>query len=151
MFEKAVAMNPKAQLTMGNLADAYRWSGQKQQAAATYDKAIALAYKDLAVNPRDASTMGSLALYYGKKGDVQRGLSFIRRARSIDATDVYLVYSEALLDCLDGRKLDALTTLRQALQQGYPVQEAQNDPELKDIQSMLEFASLVKEFSGKQK
>lgn len=151
MFEKAVAMNPNEQLMMGNLADAYRWSGQKQQAAATYDKAIALAYKDLAVNPRDARIMGFLALYYGKNGDVQRGLSYIRRARSIDAANVYLVYSEALLDSLDGRKLDALTTLRQALQQGYPVQEAQNDPELKDIQSQPEFASLVKEFSKKQK
>ncbi len=57
MFEKAVEMDPTDEGLMGNLADAYRWSGRADKAQSTYDKAIALAYKELEVNPRKASTM----------------------------------------------------------------------------------------------
>src|SRR4029077_11055258 len=32
MFEKSVEMAPNEQLAVGNLADAYRWSGQKDKA-----------------------------------------------------------------------------------------------------------------------
>jgi tetratricopeptide (TPR) repeat protein len=62
MYEKAVEMDPNDETLAGNLADAYRWSGQRDKANATYDKAIALGYKALEVNPRSAETMGSLAL-----------------------------------------------------------------------------------------
>jgi Flp pilus assembly protein TadD len=69
MFERAAAMNPNDAETTGNLADAYRWNGQKEKSLATYDKAITLAYKELQVNSKKASTMGDLAGYYAKKGD----------------------------------------------------------------------------------
>ena len=81
MFEKAVEMNPGDETCAGNLADAYRWAGQKDKANTTYDKAISLAYKQLQVNPRDANTMGHMALYYAKKGDSTRAKEFIKRAR----------------------------------------------------------------------
>ena len=61
MFEKAVEMSPGDETYAGNLGDAYRWAGQKYKANASYQKAIALAYKQLQVNPRDAATMGHLA------------------------------------------------------------------------------------------
>jgi serine/threonine-protein kinase len=149
MYEKAVEMNPNDSTAMGNLGDALRWSGQKDRANATYDKAIALGYKDLQVNPRNAAAMGNLALFYAKKGDKSNASDFIRRARSIDRHDVYLTYSEALVHALAGRTPDALRSLRQAFQSGYPAQEAVNDPELKNLQSLPEFDKLVKEFSAK--
>ncbi len=80
MSEKAAEMNPGGQTVVGNLADAYRWAGQKDKANATYDKAIALAYKQLQVNPRDANTMG-LMLLYAKKGDLTQAKEFIKRAQ----------------------------------------------------------------------
>jgi Flp pilus assembly protein TadD len=73
MFEKAVEMSPNDEWFVGNLADAYRWSGREDQARSTYDKAIALAYKQLQVNPDDTSTMGGMALYYAKNGDSTPG------------------------------------------------------------------------------
>jgi serine/threonine protein kinase/tetratricopeptide (TPR) repeat protein len=149
MFEKAVAMNPNEHMAMGNLADGYRWAGRRPEALATYDKAIALAFKQLAINPRDANAMGYLAQYFAKKGDPQRGLEFIARARSIAPSEVSLIYFQAAIYCLAGKNNEALKALHQALQQGYPVQEAQNDPELKDIQGLPEFAAMVRDFGGK--
>ena len=149
MFEKAVAMNPNEHMAMGNLADGYRWAGRRQQALATYEKAIALAYKQLAINPRDAEAMGYLGEYFAKKGDPQRGLDFIRRARAMDPTDVSLTYFQAVVECIHGQKSDALKALHQALQQGYPAQEAQSDPELKDLQALPEFAALMRSYGSK--
>ncbi|MGE5206268.1 MAG: protein kinase domain-containing protein [Chlamydiota bacterium] len=149
IFEKAAAMNPNEHMVMGNLADGYRWAGKRQLALATYDKAIALAYKQLAINPRDAAAMGYLGQYFAKKGDPQRGLELIRRARSMDPTDVSLVYFKAVVECIAGQNSAALKDLHQALQQGYPAAEARSDPELKNLQALPEFAAMMRDYGSK--
>ena len=146
MFEKAVQINPNEEQFTGNLADAYRWSGQREKANATYDKAIALAYKELAVNPRDSDTMGSLALYYAKKGMSGQALNFIQGARSINKADVGLIYTAAVVEALADHPDNALALLREALKRGYSIREASSDPELNDLRSHPEFEKLLAEF-----
>src|SRR6266436_4706918 len=128
MFEKAVEMNQNDPMLMGNLADAYRWSGQPDRANATYDRAIALAFKQLQVNPRDANVLDELGLYYGKKGDAVQALDFMRRARALSPSDVNLIYDQAVVFAETGRSTEALTALREALQKGYSLEQAKNDP-----------------------
>ncbi len=146
MFEKAVAMNPNEQITVGNLADAYRWLGEREKAAATYDRAIALAYKAYQVNPTDAGTLASLALYYAKMGSRQQAFDFIRRARKIDPNNNALIYDEAVIHALAGQQAEAFTGLHEAFQKGYPPEEAKNDPELQALRSAPQFAKLLQEF-----
>jgi serine/threonine-protein kinase len=151
MFEKAVQMSPNYETAVGNLADAYRWSGRKQESLSTYDKAIALAYKDLQVNPRAAGTMEHLALYYGKKGDSAHALDFIRHARSIEPENVSLLYTQAVVYCLAGRESESLSVLDQALQKGYSLEEARNDPELGALQKLPQFTQLLEKFTKSEK
>jgi eukaryotic-like serine/threonine-protein kinase len=148
MFEKAVALNPNNQMTQGNLADGYRWSGQLDKAKTTYDRAIALALKDLQVNPRDASTLGFLASYYTKTGDSKRGLNFIRRARDVDSNNTELIYKEGMIDAIAGQHAEALNNLRSAFQKGYPVQQAKADPELRSLATDPDYVRLLAEFSS---
>jgi tetratricopeptide (TPR) repeat protein len=147
MFEKAVELNPNDGMLTGNLADAYRWSGQIDKADASYDRAIALAFKELQVNPRAANVMDELGLYYAKKGNPTQALDFIRRARSINPLDLNILYDEAVVYAQTGHSSEALKTLREALQKGYSLQEAKNDPELSSLQGSPEFAKLVADFS----
>ena len=149
MFEKAVELNPNNQNNMGNLADAYRWSGHRDKAEKSYSRAIALAYRDLQANPRNAEALSSLALYYAKKGDSGQALQYSRRARSIDANNVQFLYSEAEVLALANRPEEALKVLREAFQKGYSIEEAKNDPELKSLWTLPEFENLVREFSKK--
>jgi len=149
MFEKAVEMSPNDEQLLGNLGDAYRWSGHSDKAVVAYDKAISRAFQELQVNPRSASTMGDLAVYYAKKGDARNALQYIQQARSINSEDLQLTYSEAMVKALVGKPEDALKPLRLALQKGYPAQEAWNDPELQKLQALPQFAQLVKEFTPK--
>ena len=149
-FQKAVALNPNNHVAVGDLADGYRWSGDKVKAKATYDQAIALALKALRVNPQDASTIGYLAFYYAKNGDSKKGLDFIHRARSIDGNDNSLIYIEGVVNALAGQQTQALASLKAALQKGYPVQQARNDPDLKVLASNPDFDKLIASFQSKQ-
>jgi tetratricopeptide (TPR) repeat protein/predicted Ser/Thr protein kinase len=150
MFEKAVAMKPTEEWLTGNLADGYRWNGQKQKSLATYDKAIALAYKQLQVNPRNASVMGDLACYYAKKGDGAQAIEWMSRARSIDPHSVLLMSQAAIVHALADRPEEALKDLREAFRGGYSIEEARREPEFRSLQGRPEFASLLAEFSRKK-
>jgi Flp pilus assembly protein TadD len=149
MFQKAVALNPNDHAAVGNLADGYRWSGDKAKAKTTYDQAIALALKALRVNPQDATTLGYLAYYYAKNGDSKKGLDFIHRARGIDANDYELMYKEAVIEAIAGQQADALAGLKAAFQKGYPVEQAKNDPELKVLATNPELEKLIAGFEKK--
>ena len=147
MFEKAAAMSPDSEFAIGNLADGYRWSGRTGEAKATYDKAIASAYKKLQVNPRDATTMEHLAQYSAKQGDLASAASFIQRARTIDPADVSLLYTQAVIDCLADKQEDALKYVTEAIQKGLSPQIARNDPELSKLQNRPEFLEIVKKYT----
>jgi serine/threonine-protein kinase len=143
MFEQAVHLDPGSEINLGNLADAYRWSGKAAEANATYAKAIEAGLKALAVNSRDAGRMGRIALYYAKKGDKTRAADFIRRARSIDPSDGTIVYAQAVVAWLAGDQQEALPALQEALSKGYPVQIARNDPELAKMQALPGFSDVI--------
>lgn len=148
-FEKAVEMNPAQQVLVGNLADAYRWSNQKEKANATYEKAIALAYKELQVNPQSAATLAHIALYYGKKGDTVQAMQFVKRARAIDKANVDFIYDEAVIETLSNRPEAAVGSLRIALQKGFSVDNVKTDPEFASLESRPDFRDLLNEFGTK--
>jgi eukaryotic-like serine/threonine-protein kinase len=148
-FEKAVALAPNRYLLLGNLADAYRWSGEKEQANRTYNRAIELAFKELKVNPRNADALSSLALYYAKKGDTSEALNFIRRARSLDPDNVEYAYHEAVVKSLAGDMDGALASLKNALSRGYPLEAAKEDPELNALRALPAYQQLAGNFPPK--
>jgi eukaryotic-like serine/threonine-protein kinase len=150
MYEKAVEMTPNDEVLVGNLGDAYRWSGHSDQAGTAYDKAISLAFQELQVNPRSAIVMGDLALYYAKKGDARNALQYIAQARTIKPDDLSLAYSEAQVKALVGKPEDAIKALKLALEKGYPAQEAWNDPELQKLQALPQFSQLANEYAKKK-
>jgi tetratricopeptide (TPR) repeat protein/predicted Ser/Thr protein kinase len=143
-FEKAVALAPTAEF-VGNLAEAYRWMGDKAKANAAYDRAIALALKEIEVNPRDKFTLGSLSLYYAKKGDDKMAQQYIRRARVIDHKDVALTYNSAIVNAIGGRPDEAIKDLLEAVKNGYPVGQIKDDPDFQSLASNPEFVQLLKE------
>ncbi|MBV9405210.1 MAG: protein kinase, partial [Acidobacteriaceae bacterium] len=143
MDEKAAQMSPGQQIILGNLADSYRQAGQWSKAQATYDRAIEQAYRQLEVNPRDADALGSLALYYARKGGTTQPPLLINQARTIDPGNDTLMYDEAVVDALGGRKEDALKALERALRNGFSVDVAQSEPDLKSIRSLPEFEELL--------
>jgi len=143
-------LSPNQAVTVGNLADAYRWSGQRDKANATYDRAIALSQKGLQTDPRNAMQMATLSVYYAKKGDSVNAKNYIRRARTIAPSEVYFMYNEALVQSMAGNTKEALTALRTALEKGYSAREAANDPDFTGLKSNPEFQQLVQQYEAKK-
>jgi tetratricopeptide (TPR) repeat protein len=136
---------------MGNLADGYRLSGYKDKAQATYEKAIGLAYKQLRVNPRDANVVGQLALYYAKKGDPQQARDFIKKARAIDRSNVYLIYIAAVVDMIDNHPEEAVKELTAALEKGFSPSDVELEPEFLALATRPDFQAMMKRFTSKKR
>ncbi len=143
MYEKAVSMVENNAQYRVFLADAYRWSGQQAKAAATYEQAITLANKSLQVDTQNSEALGYLAISYAKKGDAKQAAELIGRARAINRQSNDLMYEEATIHALAGETKEALASLAQALESGYPLKQAESDPELKRVREMPEFAKLA--------
>ena len=146
-FEQAATLNPNDAITVGNLADGLRWSGDRDRAREMYVKAIALAYKDLQVNPKDSTTLAMVALYHAKTGNAASASDFIRKARAVDPKDAAISYYEAVVHALAGRQQPALTSLERALQGGYSAREAAEDPELQSLSKSEAFSHLLRRYS----
>ncbi len=150
-FEKAVELNPNNETMMGNLADGYRAVGQMERAKATYEKAIALAFKDLRVNPRSAKTMGDLALYFAKIGDAANAMEFARRARVLDPSSVDLILTSAEVHALSNRPEEAIAELKKGLQQGLTPTGIESDPELESLRKRPDYQALMNRYGPKKK
>ncbi len=142
-FEQAAALNPNDAITMGNLADGLRWSGQRDRALNVYATAISLAYKDLQVNPKDATTLAMVGLYQAKSGNDGRAMEYIRKARAVDPSSAALLYYEAVVHTLGGRTDAALASLQKALDGGYSAREVAEDPELAVLEKSPAFARML--------
>ncbi|HXJ13137.1 MAG TPA: tetratricopeptide repeat protein, partial [Candidatus Limnocylindrales bacterium] len=149
--EKSVELNSEDEITMGNLADGYRITGNTPKAQATYDKAIGLAYKALRVNPRDADVAGRLALYYAKKGDDQQAKEFVKRGRAINPSVANLLFDSAVVNTIGNRPADAVKDLGLALQKGYAAKDAAQEPEFAPLRSRPDYQALVKRYEAKKK
>jgi tetratricopeptide (TPR) repeat protein len=149
MFEKAVQLNPNDTQTMVNLADAYRWDGQKDKGRAVYQQSISLGYKELQTNPQDSSVMAQIALSYAKIGNAQEADTYIRRARTIDKHNVNYMYAEAQTNALLGRVPEALKALKEALDNHYSAESAASDPELGNLRSNATFTGMIKDHTAK--
>lgn len=150
MYAKAVQSDPKNEINMGNLADAYRLSGQTGKARASYEKAISLAYKELQTNPQDADVMDHLAQYYAKTGDPSQAIAFIHRARALQPNSMDHLYTEAQIDAILGKKSEAIALLRTAFQRKYPADYAASDPDLKNLSNDPEFQKLLAQYLKKK-
>jgi Flp pilus assembly protein TadD/TolB-like protein len=146
-FARAVEMEPNNFVFRGDLADAYRWSGDTAKAKAAYDQAIGIAFRSYQVNAKDAEALGELALFYAKQNDDGRAKSFIGQARALQPALNTLMYDEATVHALAGRNAEALKSLALALKNGYSWKEASRDPELKALRASPEFENLAKQYS----
>jgi tetratricopeptide (TPR) repeat protein len=144
-YQKAVEVSPSSDAWLSNLADDYRWLGNRQQANETYDKAIALAYKALQVNPSDPATRLNLGTYYAKKGDFAQGLKFIDDVLAKNPGNQGYLYNAAIVHALAGQNEEALQALGKAFKAGYPAQFAKDDPDLRSLAANPRFKALVQE------
>ena len=93
--------------------------------------------------------MAQIALSYAKSGNPDQAEAFIRRARTQDKNDLNILYSEAQVNALLGKQIEALELLQDALEKHYSAEAMVGDPDLNNLRNNPEFNSLIKKYSKK--
>lgn len=147
---KVVEMDERSYVMRANLAAALdRLPGRKQDAIASYRKAIELAQPLLKATPNDYRLLGNLASYHAIAGDRAEALALIRRALALkpESPDV-ANRAVAVFEFLKDRET-ALHWAAKALENGYPMESLRSDPELAGLRADPRFHRL--EVTAKEK
>jgi len=144
IYEQAVKLDERNSEVWGNLGDSYYWApGRRAEAAAAYQKAIALANKKLQVNPRDSSLLGYLANYYAMLGNRAAALDHLGRALALAPKDPELLFSAALVHNQFGETEETLNWLDKALAAGYSPATLRDSPNFDSLHSNSRFQTLL--------
>lgn len=131
-------------LFWGNLGDACRFLPEDSaRAREAYSRALQLLADRLRATPRDSTLLSRRALYLAKRGDcgpaLTAGGEIERLARKDGAAQFRLVVADEVC----GRREPALAMLEKALRNGYPLAEAQRDPELLALRGDVRYHRLL--------
>jgi serine/threonine-protein kinase len=143
-FEKAVELGPNDPYNWGNLADSYgQIPSRRLDSKRANLKAIQLARQQLAINPNDAHLRGTFALELAKAGDKAASLAEISQALKLASQNIDISFNAAQVYEIAGDHPVALRYLKDALNRGYPVDEARNVPELAGLRTNPEVIRLL--------
>ena len=144
LFEKAVALNRRDPLMMGNFADSYYFLGNKDKARMAYEQAIMLSEERLKTQPHDSDLLGQIAGYYAHIGNAKGADDFLARAKASDKKNTSLVYVQASINALLGRKKEALKALEDGISKKTVACEvAVTDPVFGNLRETEEFKAMV--------
>ncbi|WP_371395911.1 tetratricopeptide repeat protein [Fretibacter rubidus] len=141
-FERTLSFegNTHEYLYWANYADAARYVPErKDKANAAYDRALQLLQVEWDKRPNNVTLTSRAALYNAKRGNVDMARSILERLSMTEETSSVVLYRAAVAyEILTERKL-ALSTLKKALEAGYPLTEVLNDPDLSDLRQDMDY------------
>ncbi len=146
MFERGTALRPDDAHKWTNLGDAYRWCrGRESEAAAAYDRAIALARDHLRVSVGDTRIRACLASALAKRGHHREALREIEHALKLAPADIGSMETAGTVYCVVGNQERALEWLERAVRGGLAARNLARDPELAPLRRHPEFVRIVRE------
>jgi adenylate cyclase len=142
-FERAVQLGANEPTVWGNLADAWRQTGQSQaKIEATYERALEMTNIRLRIKPNDISRQIQAAYYLAHLGKTNEALETCEKARATTPEDLIVIYNAALVYERVGQRAKALEALRQAAKGGYSRQEIEGNPDLAGLRLDPQFAAI---------
>jgi serine/threonine-protein kinase len=142
-YEQAVRLGPPSAATQRNLGDAYARLGETARARQAYQRAVELSEQALKVNPGDAQILSRLAVYEAKLGRHAEAAAHVAQAAASSSTDADVSYRKAVVHALAGQRRAALAALSEALVRGFSATRARVDYDLRTLQPLPEFQTLV--------
>ncbi len=143
--QKAVELIPEQPINWLNLADALVHAGKSDEAADAFRKSIELAQRRVEIDASDYRALRLLGWANYMLGDVDLARSYIDRAVSIATSDPYSYYYRALLEVQESNYVEALSYIRQALINGYPINLLAAEPYLAILRGNNEFEALFED------
>lgn len=121
-----------------------RGADRANEAMAAFRRGVDVARRHLEVYPDEARAwyLGAIGLIY--TGDVDTGLEWAERARSIDPENPLLQYNLCAVNAYAGRLDEAAGFMEEAVRLGYShVESLEADPDLEAVRSHPRFRALI--------
>ncbi len=145
-FEQALELPGGANnyLLWGNLGDACRFLPEGgARAREAYSRALQLLADPLRAAPRDTTLLSRRVLYLAKRGDCGPALAAEGEIERLAQKDTDALGRLVVADEICGRRETALAVLERALHKGFPLSEAQRDPELLALRGDVRYHRLL--------
>lgn len=143
-FERAVTLMPNEYRVWRNLGAALYWApGERQKAAAAYERSVALAEEGRKVNPRQFDLLAQLADSYsmlGRAREARETAVTLERLGPEEAAVLFMlvgVYEQL------GDRTTALAWLEKALAAGYQRERVERSPSLAELRKDPRYVSLT--------
>jgi serine/threonine protein kinase/Flp pilus assembly protein TadD len=144
LFEQASKVNPEDYQAPTLLAMVYAGLGRKQEAEATYRKALQIIERHLDLHPDDARALNMGANGLVGLGQADRGLEWNERAQAMAPDEPSILYNVACFYSLQGKVEEGLTALENAVKCGFGHKEwIENDSDLNALRDQPRFAALL--------
>jgi eukaryotic-like serine/threonine-protein kinase len=142
-YTRAVDLEPRNPSLHRNLGDAMARIGNARGAFDQYSQAITKATEALRVNPRDASTLSLKAVGLARTGHLSEALVASAAAVALAPRDTDVLFENALILTLAGRKVAAVDALSRAVDAGYNPKRLENELDLAPLSDLSGFRRLV--------
>jgi serine/threonine-protein kinase len=132
-FEKTLELSGDTHdyLYWANIGDAYRWSKDKNDEAATaYRRALQLLQVDLDRYPDDNNLKSRAAMFNAKLGNLDKAQSYMDSFDLTSESPSIQLYRSVVTYEILANRTNALKYLEAAIMSNYPMIEILNDPEL---------------------
>ena len=128
-----------------NIADAYRQSGASADASRHYAQALQLLSRQLRLDPRELA----LQAHYLSHSALQQASSVMASALTQDSKNAEIWLLDAMLQVRLGQPAAGMTSVRQALQYGFPAKLLAVEPDLATLSTKTEFQKLINPTTGR--
>lgn len=145
LFERAAAVRPEDYQSRALLGLACEGLGQPERARASYETAVTVGMRHVERHPDDVRAVYMTGNCLICLGQVDRGLEWVERARSLDPEDGGTLYNIACAYARAGRADHALDTLEAALDRAVTnLAWIANDPDWSELRGHARFQELLK-------
>jgi serine/threonine protein kinase/tetratricopeptide (TPR) repeat protein len=138
-YLKALALDPTSHASHRNLGDVYQRLGRTQDARKEYTTAVEITDRMLQVNAKDALTLSQRGLYEAKLGRRDAADTDAAAAVALAPANPQVIYNQAGVYALAGKREAALKALKDALAHGASESVAREDDDLQSIRTQGEF------------
>ena len=130
LTENALKLNDKDYMVWNNLLLAYEWLQEKDKAETARQRMRELLEQSVKVSPNDATAQATLAAVYAHYGLSAQAESRIQTALALAPEDAGVLSSVASAYELMGKRDQAITEMRKAIQKGFALDQVKVDPEM---------------------
>jgi serine/threonine-protein kinase len=144
IYELAVRMTPNNYIAFGNLGEAYgQIPGKQEESRTNYTHALQLAEQSLNVNAKDGEALSYAALYTAHLDQKAKAEQYRTAALMLSANAPEIRKNSALVLAQLHQDRRALAELGQAVKQGVPSSQIENDPAWQRFTAHPQYVAII--------